>query len=76
MTPQSSRPQTSSHVTENEEEEEEMLFWGGHSPRSAPIDADMELEDLEDAVSSSSEDEAMTEDDEDEVDEIALFGHR
>lgn len=60
-----------------QDEEEEMDFWGGHSPRSAAVDADVELADVEDTASSSSEDEAMTEDDEDEVDdEIVLFGHR
>lgn len=72
MTPQSSRTQTSSQVPDDEDEE--MDFWGGHSPRSA--DADVELVDVEDTTTSSS-DEAMTEDDEEEVeDEIALFGHR
>lgn len=76
MTPQSSRTQTSSQMP-GQDEEEEMDFWGGHSPRSAAVDADVELADVEDTASSSSEDEAMTEDDEDEVDdEIVLFGHR
>lgn len=70
-TPQSSRPPNLPN-----DDDEEMDFWGGHSPRSAT--ADVELVDADEPTTSSSEDEVMTEDDEeDEVeDEIVLFGHR
>lgn len=55
-------------------DDEEMDFWGGHSPRSH--DADEELVDAG-SVDSSSSDDPMTEDEDDgEDDGMVLIGHR
>lgn len=55
--------------------DEEMDFWGGHSPRSH--DADMDLVDAESADGSSSSDDPMTEEEDDgEDDGMVLIGHR
>lgn len=71
-------PQSSNHERSADGDEvmndEEMQFWGGHSPRSA--DADMEVVTPEEE-SSSSEDERMSEDEEEpEEDLMQLPGHR
>ncbi|KAJ9656836.1 hypothetical protein H2198_004724 [Neophaeococcomyces mojaviensis] len=69
---QPTTPRSTRNSMENDEEE--MGFWGRHSPRSH--DADMELAEPS-GESSSSEDEAMTEDDDDaEEDDMELPGHR
>lgn len=56
--------------------DEEMDFWGGHSPRSHDADMEVALPEASDE-SSSSDEEVMTEDeDEAESDGMELFGHR
>jgi len=69
------QPTTPQSTRNDHGNDEDMDFWGGHSPRSH--DADMELAEPSDE-SSSSEDEVMIEDDDDEMeeDDMDLPGHR
>lgn len=62
-----------------EHDDEDMVFWGGHSPRSH--DEDMHVVESAEASEDSDDDddedmETMDEDEEGEDDEMALFGHR
>lgn len=62
-------PQSSNHP-----QDEDMQFWGGHSPRSA--DADMEAVTPSDGSSSSSDEHMSDDEEEPEDDLMQLPGHR
>ncbi|KAK5947214.1 hypothetical protein PMZ80_001362 [Knufia obscura] len=68
------QPTTPSGSANEHPSDEDMDFWGGHSPRSH--DADMQAANASDD-SSNSDDEIMTDDDDDqEEDAMDLLGHR
>ena len=60
------------------DEEDEVDFWGGTSPRERAM-LEAQMRDEEDSESSESTDEEidmMNEDEDDEDDEMSIFGHR
>ena len=86
--PRQPNVQTSTENTTEDQSDDELEFWGGHSPRSLGSFLermrsprvnwdDSESESDESMDDEDDEDEEMEEDDDDdEEDEIALFGHR
>lgn len=63
---------------QTEDDDEDMVFWGGHSPRGH--DEDMHavgsVEASDDSDDEDEDMETLDDDEEGEDDEMALFGHR